>query len=228
VTHHCPVSSCSIIVPSHMFMCARHWRMVPKPLQAAVYESYRSSGRLSGNHRESVRVVNAAESGRGALKLEPGMKALTIWQPWASLVMLGAKPHEFRKWNFADKPHLAKLIGQRIVIHAGARAVRLSELNDLLSRIEQGESALDADIAKPFISDLRDTMKSRTPHLLPLAAALGTAVLGEPRSCMDLFKDVIADSDRIDEHMYGWPLTDVQPFPAPIPANGVQGFWNFS
>jgi len=24
------------------------------------------------------------------------MKALTIWQPWASLIMIGAKPFEFR------------------------------------------------------------------------------------------------------------------------------------
>ena len=26
------------------------------------------------------------------------MKALTIWQPWATLIMLGAKPFEFRRW----------------------------------------------------------------------------------------------------------------------------------
>jgi hypothetical protein len=26
------------------------------------------------------------------------MKALTIYQPWASLVMIGAKPYEFRRW----------------------------------------------------------------------------------------------------------------------------------
>jgi hypothetical protein len=25
------------------------------------------------------------------------MKALTIWQPWASLIMIGAKPYEFRE-----------------------------------------------------------------------------------------------------------------------------------
>jgi len=26
------------------------------------------------------------------------MKALTIWQPWASLIMAGYKPYEFRGW----------------------------------------------------------------------------------------------------------------------------------
>ena len=44
------------------------------------------------------------------------MKALTLWQPWASLVIAGAKPYEFRSWS---PPRW--LIGQRIVIHAAAR-----------------------------------------------------------------------------------------------------------
>lgn len=30
------------------------------------------------------------------------MKALTIYQPWASLVMIGAKPHEFRGWPLTE------------------------------------------------------------------------------------------------------------------------------
>lgn len=231
-THACPVASCSINVPHYMFMCARHWRMVPRPLQAAVYESYRRDGRAGENHREALRVVNAAESGRAALQLPAGMKALTIWQPWASLIILGAKPHEFRKWKFTDKPHLAKLVGQRIVVHAGARAVRAPEVDDILERIEEGESALDDKIARPFLKDLRERLYCKEHHrggpkqLAPLASALGTAVLGEPRSVAELFRD--ADSDRLDHHMYGWPLTDVRRFEAPMPAAGAQGFWSWS
>jgi hypothetical protein len=31
------------------------------------------------------------------------MKALTIWQPWATLIMIGAKPHEFRgQWIWPE------------------------------------------------------------------------------------------------------------------------------
>lgn len=40
--------------------------------------------------------------------------------------------------------------------------------------------------------------------------------------------DTIADSDRLDQHMYGWPMLDPVEFPAPIPAAGAQGFWNWS
>lgn len=228
MTHRCPISGCSAAVPAKVFMCARHWRMVPKPLQAAIYESYCSTGRLSENHREAVRVVEAAEGGRSHLDLAPGMKALTIWQPWASLVMIGAKPWEFRGWNFVDRPHLAKLIGQRIVIHAGARAVRPAELEDILDRIDESESALDPALARPFIVELLEARRRKETGAAPLAAALGTAILGKPRNCLDLFVDKVADSSRIDEHMYAWPLSHLMPFPEPVPAIGAQGFWNFT
>lgn len=44
------------------------------------------------------------------------MRALTVWQPWASLIAVGAKPYEFRSW-----PAPAWIVGQRIAIHAGVR-----------------------------------------------------------------------------------------------------------
>lgn len=232
MTHPCPIEGCSIAVPPDVFMCARHWRMVPRPLRDAIYEDYGRVGSRGENHREAVRVVTAAEGARSRIALPPGTKALTIWQPWASLVILRAKPYEFRRWNFADKPHLARLIGRRIVIHAGARPPRLSEIDDVLERIAEGESALDDKIALPFLTRLRSRVETRdrdgAGRLALLAAALGTAILGEPRNVVDLFNDQVADSDRLDQHMYGWPLSDVQQFAEPIPAAGAQGFWNWS
>lgn len=41
------------------------------------------------------------------------MKAISIWQPHASLLLLGAKPFETRSW-----PVPKALIGQRVAIHA--------------------------------------------------------------------------------------------------------------
>ena len=43
------------------------------------------------------------------------MKALTIRQPWATLIALGVKTIETRSWRSP-----ASLIGQRLAIHAGA------------------------------------------------------------------------------------------------------------
>lgn len=221
--HACPIPDCTASVPSGVYMCARHWRMVPRPLQAAVYASFRAGQGVSRNHLEAVRVVTATEAGRAMPGLAPGMKALTLWEPWASLIMIGAKPYEFRRWNFTDKPHLAKLVGQRIVIHAGARPVKKGELQDIIERIDEGESALVSKIARPFVEKIL-----AGEIRLPMASALGTAVIGQPQNSFELFKHIVADSDRLDQQMYAWPVSDVQAFPSPIPAAGAQGFWNWS
>lgn len=216
------------MVPYEMLMCTRHWRMVPKPLQKAIYDTY--NGNALQAHRENcaeaIRITGAAEDGRKMPGIIPGMKALTLWQPWASLIMIGAKPYEFRKWNFADKPHLAKLVGQRIVIHAGARKPRPDELRDILDRIDAGESALDANLAEKLV--LAELLTPIGVPALPLAAALGTAVIGQPQRSYDLFKHIVADSDRLDQQMYAWPISEIQPFPQPVPAAGAQGFWKWS
>jgi hypothetical protein len=40
--HTCHAIGCTTPVPPRMFMCASHWRMVPKPLQDLVWHYYRS------------------------------------------------------------------------------------------------------------------------------------------------------------------------------------------
>lgn len=39
--HACHALGCNAAVPPRMLMCLRHWRMVPKPLQADVWATYR-------------------------------------------------------------------------------------------------------------------------------------------------------------------------------------------
>ena len=39
--HTCHAISCKTEVPPTMFMCRRHWFMVPKPLRALVWKHYR-------------------------------------------------------------------------------------------------------------------------------------------------------------------------------------------
>ena len=45
--------------------------------------------------------------------------AITLHQPWASLIALGIKTVETRSW-----PAPTRLVGQRIAVHAGKRLVR--------------------------------------------------------------------------------------------------------
>lgn len=147
------------------------------------------------------------------------MKALTIWQPWASLIMIGAKPFEFRRW-FAP----AAIVGQRIVIHAGARPVKLDEVRGLILNCQRGGTGtgLHIDFALPFL----ERLLSRNGQDV-LGHGLGTAVLGRPRRATEIFSGKVADSDRIDHHIVAWPLTEIEPFTPPVPRRGAQGFWDW-
>lgn len=148
------------------------------------------------------------------------MKALTVYQPWASLIMIGAKPFEFRRWDYRQR--IPSLCNQRIVIHASARPMKPAEVLDIVNRLKTGESALVAEKALPLLTRLLDAPKCQ--GVINLSAALGTAVLGAPVSVKALFKS--PDSDRLDEHMFGWPLSDIRQFAEPVLMRGAQGFWN--
>lgn len=38
--HKCHAFNCEVPTQPRMFMCAKHWRMVPKPLQDAIWAAY--------------------------------------------------------------------------------------------------------------------------------------------------------------------------------------------
>lgn len=149
------------------------------------------------------------------------MKALTVWQPWASLIAIGAKPYEFRGWR---PPR--SIIGQRIAIHAGARRMQRSEVYDLLHTLDH--ACLNAEAARPLLRRIYDN-----PGIAPLSHILCTAVLGEPKrgdECAREFGIETGgnDSGRTGTFNWGWPLTDIQPLVPPAPARGAQGFWDWA
>lgn len=41
MAHECHAKGCSVPTPPRMLMCLKHWRMAPRPLQAAVWRHYR-------------------------------------------------------------------------------------------------------------------------------------------------------------------------------------------
>jgi len=152
-----------------------------------------------------------------------GMYALTLWQPWATLVVEGVKPFEFRRW-----PAPKWIWGQRIAIHAGARPVKRREVDDLIAsiRIEQGwGTALDPEPALDILLRIQARL-----DLLPRSAVLGTAVIGRPVPASEAVRQVYGenfrgDSNRIDHQVFGWPMTDIVRFEPSVPATGAQGFW---
>ncbi|UDF29357.1 UNVERIFIED_ORG: ASCH domain-containing protein [Roseateles sp. XES5] len=156
------------------------------------------------------------------------MKAITVWQPWATLILQGAKPYEFRRW----KPPTS-LIGQRIAIHAGSRPVRRDEVAvlqmQLLDPHRYGQPCLHAPLAVPVLDIAYRNPKAGA---LPLSHVLCTAILGEPKpghECASEFGENAGnDSDREGTFNWGWPLTDIERLVPPVPSRGAQGFWNWS
>lgn len=159
----------------------------------------------------------------GAPDTRPGLNrlpALTIWQPWASLIIAGAKPYEFRGW-----PAPKWVRGMRIAIHAGSRKVVLAEMRALRLKLNSrdDDTGLVREIALPLIERW-----CQDPAALPLASILGTALLGEPLRASDIPEYAhrfVNDSDRHEHANWGWPLSDIEPLAPVVPAKGAQGFW---
>lgn len=51
--HTCAAAGCARQIPLHLLMCAPHWRMVPKPIQAEVYRTWRRYSKPSNKSRET-------------------------------------------------------------------------------------------------------------------------------------------------------------------------------
>jgi hypothetical protein len=149
------------------------------------------------------------------------MRALTLWQPYASLVAWGGKIVENRTWLPPTN-----LLGERFAIHAGAArkdAWRLPlgvEIPEPLPR-----SALVATAIVVGALDLRDGRRE-------------IRMAGD-RGILDLFSDsdpnealrarlLTLDSDPWWLGPVGWLLEDIRPLRTPVPAKGMMGLWTLS
>lgn len=162
------------------------------------------------------------------------MKALTIWQPWASLIVAGAKPFEFRGWRAPRS-----LIGQRIVIHAAARRIDPAEVASVFvalrdreisdgHRITAAETCLHPEAALPILARAWSPGEEAP---LPLAAGIGTAIVGEPRNGLEIAEEFgvprANDSNRDQHANWGWPMLEVERWDLPVSMKGRQGVWNW-
>ena len=151
------------------------------------------------------------------------MYAITLHQPWASLIALGVKTVETRSW-----PAPARLVGQTITIHAGKRVVRkpgVAVENEMRARLGKDwhrtipagavlATATLAGMARVERVDPRIGLAVHDP-----ATEVGCAVgLGQTR--IDLWGDY-------SPGRWLWLLGDVRKLPEPVPAVGHQSFWHW-
>lgn len=144
------------------------------------------------------------------------MKAITIIQPWATLIALGEKQFETRSWSTKHRGELA--------IHAGKKIDR------------------EACETEPIKSTL--AKHGYTADNLPTGAILAIAHLTECWSIrneggpiwLDIVSKTLGWAGKFpDEYYFGdytdgryaWQTSNVRQLPAPIPAKGMQGLWNW-
>jgi len=158
------------------------------------------------------------------------MKVISLWQPWATLVVTGHKQIETRGWNTQYRGP--------ILIHASKKWN--SELHETVGNIG----------AEPILKEMgySGTYKRGEGGWvtnLPLGAIIGVVYLEETAPTnhwLSIFGDIIKtgpatrfagkeDKERAfgdyGPDRYGWLLSNPIQFKEPIPAKGMQGFWNY-
>lgn len=131
------------------------------------------------------------------------MKAITLWQPWATLVAIGAKQIETRAWATSHRGPLA--------IHAAKHSPAW---------------ALSLAVTPPFFQALADVSYPVMPCGYIVATCwldsvfriTATNAPGEPERS---FGDYTPGR-------WAWWLERVYRLPEPIPAKGSQGLWEWT
>lgn len=128
------------------------------------------------------------------------MKALSLWQPWATLVAIGAKQWETRGWSTSYRGPLLICAAKRPMDLATRGIVKLSPFRDVL-----------ADVVLPF------------------GAALCVVNLRDVEPAEDVAPRLSWNEFHFGNYAPGrfaWRLDCLRPLPEPIPIVGRQGLFN--
>jgi hypothetical protein len=137
-------------------------------------------------------------------------KALSLWQPWATLIAIGAKRFETRSWKTDYRGPM--------VIHASKR----------FTVDERGIC-----ISQPFARVLKQAGYERLSDI-PLGVALcivdlvdilPTEKVRSNSYRAQIFVDELKFGDYSDGR-FAWKLENVRRFNAPIPMRGAQGLFD--
>ncbi len=140
------------------------------------------------------------------------MKAITIWQPWASLIVEGQKGYETRSWYTSYRGPIA--------IHAAKRPVEkvLEEINP-------------SGMPTFFLEALYSIFGQYFKETLPTGGIVATAKLVD---CIRITEEFVKGLSFKEELFgdytigrYAWKLEGVKKIQRPIPVVGKQGLWTW-
>lgn len=177
------------------------------------------------------------------------MKAISLWQPWASLIACGAKPYETRDWA----PPV-NLIGQTIAIHAAKKidkdAAEFAE--DLMyGQYQPGGFDLADKLEASFGGeDAPDDLMGIFGHaVMPIGCVVAIARLDAAFQLGDPAQGTMMPAASVTKRMtsrpmpdcftvrydgfgdyspgrWAWLLRDVKPVNPLVPATGAQKFFD--
>lgn len=150
------------------------------------------------------------------------MKALTLWQPWATLVAMEVKCIETRCWSTKYRGDLAihsavKLPPKWLGVSSRTDPFR-DELADVFGvrrdRDERGGKHVD------------DILRG-----LPYGKILCIVRLAEIEETSEMLREIVSGRERLfgnyEDGRYAWRLEMVKVFQPPIPAKGNRMLWNW-
>ena len=144
------------------------------------------------------------------------MKALTLRQPWATLVAIGAKRIETRSWRTSYRGPLA--------IHAAKGYPRSAQMTAISSPFI-GE--LNGANYLPDIPLASVVATCRLSHIVPIQNIGCTILLGRLGEWNHLLTDREIKFGDYSDGRYAWILEDVQMFEDPMPARGALSLWDW-
>lgn len=153
-------------------------------------------------------------------------RALTLWPEWAWAITDLDKRVENRGW-----PPFARLIGQRIAIHAGAyiggrdgrpaRAEGWSAVANMATRA--GWNVQWAD--QKFLSFRKNDQFYGVVDPLTRVDIPTSAIVAHAKLASVTPPSRVTDNDGWYVGEYGWRLEDLVVLPEPIPMQGAQSLW---
>jgi len=162
------------------------------------------------------------------------MKALSLWEPWATLVRRGLKLYETRGW-----PMYESLIDKPLAIHAAKQPFRPDDWGDELLLQLRAD-----DVSGPWgyghilcvvhpgrsitTKAWKDFYRTRVDTLADSAVTdkfFDQQIVRFKREfAYGNYADVDSDSGKV---RWATPLHDIRVLPEPIPFRGAQGIFNW-
>jgi activating signal cointegrator 1 len=153
------------------------------------------------------------------------MKAITLHQPWATLMAMGVKTIETRSWSTRYRGPLAIHAAKTFPAYAKDACYSESMMRALGWPLQP-----EGGLTQEWLDDINARMKA-----LPLGVVVGVCELvtcfstGLPFASYEEFPTLDGEKAFGDysPNRFGWVTFDMKPFAEPIPAVGMQGLWDW-